>query len=285
MQWLNYQHLLYFWAVARRGSVTAASNELRLAAPRLSAQIRKLEESLGYKLLRRSGNRLVLTDAGVRVMPYAEEIFSLGQQVTELYQGTSHRTPLRLAVGTVDVLPRWLTYRLLEPALRQPQQFQVIFRKDRPERLMADLAAHDLDIVFSDVPVIPAMRTQFLTQLLGESGTSFYATQQIATSYLRNFPRCLEGAPADDSVQVRRTQIRLMKTGILANFTARPLLRLYAVIQCTALMTTLPSASGHVCLSPSLRRILMAGHQFVIPDWSKFSPTKVVNRNQYGETQ
>jgi LysR family transcriptional regulator, transcriptional activator of nhaA len=195
MQWLNYQHLLYFWAVARRGSVIAAANELRLAAPTLSAQIRKLEESLGHKLLRRSGHRLVLTDAGVRIMPYAEEIFSLGQQVTELFQGTTHRTPLRLAVGTVDVLPRWLAYRLLEPALRQPQQFQVTFRKDRPERLMADLAAHELDIVFSDVPVIAAMRAQFFTQLLGESGTSFYAVPQIAGSYLRNFPRCLEGAP------------------------------------------------------------------------------------------
>lgn len=195
MQWLNYQHLLYFWAVARRGSVTAAANELRLAVPTLSAQIRKLEESLGHKLLRRAGNRLVLTDAGARMMPYAEEIFSLGQQVTELFQGAGHRSPLRLAVGCVDLLPRWLTYRLLEPALRQPQQFQVMFRKDRPERLMADLAAHDLDIVFSDVPVLPAMRTQFSTQLLGESGTSFYAVPRIANSYLRNFPRCLEGAP------------------------------------------------------------------------------------------
>ncbi len=195
MQWLNYQHLLYFWAVARRGSVTAAATELRLAVPTLSAQIRKLEESLGHKLLRRSGNRLVLTDAGVRMMPYAEEIFSLGQQVTELFQGSGYHTPLRLAVGSVDVLPRWLTYRLLEPALRQPQKFQIVFRKDRPERLMADLAAHELDIVFSDVPVIPTMRAQFFTHLFGESGTSFYAAPRIANLYPRNFPRCLEGAP------------------------------------------------------------------------------------------
>ncbi len=63
MQWLNCQHLLYFWAAARRGSV-AAANELRLSGPTLSAQIRRLEESLGDKLLRRSGRRLVLTDTG-----------------------------------------------------------------------------------------------------------------------------------------------------------------------------------------------------------------------------
>jgi hypothetical protein len=38
-------------------------------------------------------------------------------------------------------------------------------------------------------------------------------------------------------------------------------------------------------LRPSLRKIVMAGHQFVSPDWTKFSPTNAVNNNQYGETQ
>jgi len=47
MEWLNYHHLLYFWTVARTGSVAAASKELRLAPPTISNQIGKLEESLG----------------------------------------------------------------------------------------------------------------------------------------------------------------------------------------------------------------------------------------------
>lgn len=195
MKWLNYQHLLYFWAVARRGSITAAADELRLSGPTLSAQIHKLEESLGEELLRRSGHRLVLTDGGRRLMPYAEEIFSLGQQVTELFQGSADGGGLRLAVGSVDVLPRWLTYRLVEPALRLPRQTQIVFRKDRSERLMAELAAHDLDIVFSDVPVVPAMRTQFFTHLLGECGMSFYAIPRVRERYGNHFPRCIEGAP------------------------------------------------------------------------------------------
>ena len=65
MEWLNYHHLLYFWMVAREGSVTRASSELRLAQPTISTQIRMLEESLGEKLFARQGRNLVLTDVGL----------------------------------------------------------------------------------------------------------------------------------------------------------------------------------------------------------------------------
>jgi len=33
MEWLNYHHLLYFWVVAKQGSIVAAGRELRLAHP------------------------------------------------------------------------------------------------------------------------------------------------------------------------------------------------------------------------------------------------------------
>lgn len=54
MAWLNYHHLLYFWTVARRGSVTAAAEELRLSAPTVSVQVRRLEQALSEKLFERS---------------------------------------------------------------------------------------------------------------------------------------------------------------------------------------------------------------------------------------
>ena len=53
MEWLNYHHLLYFWAVAKNGSVSRACEELRLAQPTISGQIRALEGILGEKLFAR----------------------------------------------------------------------------------------------------------------------------------------------------------------------------------------------------------------------------------------
>ena len=51
MEWLNYHHLLYFWVVAKEGTIAAACKEWNLAQPTIPAQLRVLEESLGAKLV------------------------------------------------------------------------------------------------------------------------------------------------------------------------------------------------------------------------------------------
>ena len=55
MDWLNFHHLRYFWAVAREGSLRAAAEKLHVSQPSISAQIRELEEALGEKLFQRVG--------------------------------------------------------------------------------------------------------------------------------------------------------------------------------------------------------------------------------------
>lgn len=81
MGWLNYHHLLYFWTVARSGSIVAASQELFLSQPAISTQIKSLEHVLGVALFARSGRGLVLTDAGEKAFAYADQIFRLGQEL------------------------------------------------------------------------------------------------------------------------------------------------------------------------------------------------------------
>lgn len=196
MNWLNYHHLQYFWTVARKGSVAAASSELRLAGPTISAQIRKLEDQLGGRLLRRTGNRLVLTDLGQLVLPIADEIFSLGRDITDLAHGHTRGRPLRLAVGIVDSFPKWLMYRLIEPALQLPAQIDLHCSEGRAERLLQQLVDNEIDVVLSDAP--PALKggaPQLFARPLGECGTGFYAAPRIAERYRRNFPDSLDGAP------------------------------------------------------------------------------------------
>ena len=57
MEWLNYHHLLYFWVVARQGSIARACQELNLAQPTISGQISTLEDNLGEKLFAREIGR------------------------------------------------------------------------------------------------------------------------------------------------------------------------------------------------------------------------------------
>ena len=119
MEWLNYHHLLYFWTVARIGSVSRAGEELRLTQATVSAQIKSLEAALAEKLFRRlAGRNLVLTDTGKVVFRYADEIFSLGQEMLGTLKGRPEGRLARLTVGVADVMPKLVAYQLIEPALK-----------------------------------------------------------------------------------------------------------------------------------------------------------------------
>jgi LysR family transcriptional activator of nhaA len=195
MEWLNYHHLHYFWAVAREGSLARACRELRLAPSTVSGQIHALEGSLGEKLFSRSGRQLVLTETGRVVFRNAEEIFTLGRELRDAVKGRPVGRPLSLVVGVADVVPKLVARRLLEPALRSPEPVRLVCREDKPERLFAELAVHNLDVVLSDAPVGPSIRIRAFSHLLGECGVTFLATPELAAAHKRKFPKSLDGAP------------------------------------------------------------------------------------------
>ena len=194
MEWLNYHHLLYFWSVARYGSIVRASQELRLAQPTISGQVRRLENVLDLKLFDRVGRNLVLTDAGRTVFRYADEIFSLGQDLMGTLKGRPSVRPLRLTVGVADVLPKVLVQKLLAPAFEIEKPIQLFCREDRVvEDFLGELASHELDMVLADRPVGPGIRVHAYNHLLGECGTTFLASPKLATVYRRGFPRSIDG--------------------------------------------------------------------------------------------
>lgn len=195
MEWLNYHHLFYFWVVARRGSIVKASEELLLAPPTISAQISQLEDYLGEKLFTRTGRRLVLTEVGKIAYGYAQEIFSLGRELTDTLKGRPTGRALKLQVGVADVLPKRLAYRLIEPALHLASPVRVICREDPPDRLLALLALHEIDLILSDAPFGPGISVRAYNHPLGECGAGFYARPKLAAAYRRKFPHSLNGAP------------------------------------------------------------------------------------------
>jgi len=208
MEWLNYHHLLYFWTVARTGGVSAASAELRLAQPTISGQLRLLEDHIGEKLFHRVGRRLELTDMGRMVYRYADEIFTLGRELTDAIRGRPTGRPLRFAVGIADQVPKLIAYRLMEPALKLPEPVRLVCQEDKPERLLADLAVHALDLVLTDSPLNPSINVRAFSHLLGECGTTIFGATALAARSRRGFPRSLDGAPflmPTDNTVLRRS--------------------------------------------------------------------------------
>lgn len=208
MEWLNYHHLYYFWIVAKEGSIAKACEELRLAQPTISGQLRMLEDDLGEKLFKRAGRGLALTEVGHMVYRYAEEIFSLGKEIKEVIKGAKPERAPRLVVGVTEVLPKLVAYRLLEPALQGSDPIQLVCWEGKLENLLAELAIHRLDIVLADAPLPPMFGIRAYSHLLVESGVSLMAPPQMAPKYRRRFPQSIKGAPfllPTDNTVLRRS--------------------------------------------------------------------------------
>ncbi|MCA9672622.1 MAG: transcriptional activator NhaR [Myxococcales bacterium] len=208
MDYPNFQHLLYFWTVAREGALVRGAKKLRLSPSTVSAQIHALEESLDAKLFERVGRGLRMTDMGRMVFRYAEEIFLLGRELVDTARGRPVDRPLNLHVGVADVVPKLVARKLLEPAMSLPDEIQMICHDGKPGQLLADLAMHHLDVVIVDAPIGPGVNIKAFNHLLGECDVEIFGTQRLFDRYRKGFPRSLDGAPfllPLDSTAIRRS--------------------------------------------------------------------------------
>ena len=194
MDWLNYHHLFYFWTVARAGSIARASQELRLAQPTISNQLKTLESHLGVKLLERQGRRLVLTDVGRTVLRYADDIFRTGQELQRAVKGLPTGQRLRLVAGVVDVIPKRMAALLLQPAVDAHPDLVLVCREGPLPQLLGALAVHELDVVIADVPASEEVKVKAFNHRLGDCGTTFFAGAKLA-HLKKGFPKSLQGAP------------------------------------------------------------------------------------------
>ncbi len=195
MAWLNYHHLLYFWTVAREGSITRATQKLHLTQPTISAQIKALEVSLGERLFERTHRRLVLTEVGQAVYRYAEEIFTLGRELQDFVASRPTGRPPLLTVGIADQVPKLVAYRLLAPVLGGSAPVRLVCREDKIERLFADLSASTLDLVLSDAPLTNHAGVRAFNHRLGHTRVRVFGVTALAKRYRKGFPQSLAGAP------------------------------------------------------------------------------------------
>jgi LysR family transcriptional regulator, transcriptional activator of nhaA len=195
MDWLNYHHLYYFYVVAKEGSIGRACEILHVSQPTISSQLRELGQALKAPLFRKHGRGLQLTDTGHAVLPYAEGIFALGQELKDAVNGRPVGRPARLRVGVVDVIPKLLVHNILRPALVGPSPVRLACSEGKLADLAAELVVHTLDLVVSDSPLPSNVRAKVFTHLLGESGVSVYGTADLARQYRDGFPTSLDGAP------------------------------------------------------------------------------------------
>jgi LysR family transcriptional activator of nhaA len=190
----NYKHLYYFWVVAKEGGISRAADKLDMAVQTVSAQVRELERSLGFALLKPAGRGLVLTDAGLAAMRQADQIFQLGEDLPARVRDAVSAPTVRLAVGICDALPKLVVHRLMRPALAEPN-LRLLCHEGNLDDLLGDLALHRLDVVLSDRPAPGNPNIKLYSHNLGSSTIGWYGTAQMQETAGKDFPRSLGDVP------------------------------------------------------------------------------------------
>jgi LysR family transcriptional regulator, transcriptional activator of nhaA len=195
VEFLNYHHLRYFWAVAQEGGLRKAAEKLHVSQPTISAQIAALEGVLGEKLFLRSARGLTLTETGHQAFSYAEEIFALGQDFLLSVKQRPTARPLRINIGIADSLPKLVSHEIIKPIFHLEHPVQAVCLENKAADLFAQLALYRLDMVLADEPAPSALPLQTFNHLLGESGVTFCAGRGLALKLRRQFPRSLDQQP------------------------------------------------------------------------------------------
>jgi LysR family transcriptional regulator, transcriptional activator of nhaA len=196
MNQLNFKHLRYFWMVGKTGSIVRASELLYLSPQSISGQLGDLEASLGVQLFRKVGRGLELTDMGRRIFNYADEIFSLGNELLEAAQNIeiSNSTPFR--IGITDSVPKLVAYRAIEPVFHIEEPTRLICKEGKLATLLSEMAVNHLDLVIADRPMPANINVRAYNHLLGESKLAIFAAKSLmdVNSNLP-FPQMLHNAP------------------------------------------------------------------------------------------
>lgn len=238
VDWLNYHHLLYFWTMAKEGSIKAACEKLGLAQPTISTQLKQLERRVGEKLYERVGRNLVLTEVGQVVFRYADEIFTIGEELVDTLNHRPTGRPQKLHVGIPEVLPKLIAFRLLEPVLSFDQDVRLVCKEGPMEQLLADLADHRLDVVLSDAPAGAFARVKVYNHELGRCGIGLFGVPALCQRYSDNIPDSLADAPF--MLPASGTELRRSVDSWLDHCDLRP--RILGEIDDTALLKVFAEA-------------------------------------------
>jgi len=144
--------LIVFEAVARLGSVTRAAEELHLAQPTVSMQMKKLAATLDVVLFEQRGRRLHLTAAGQALRESCLEAFALFQRAEEKLAAWRKQKPevLRLAA---EPEARAIAARLLATFCSRHPGVQASLHIAPREELLPRLAASEDDVYLFELEV------------------------------------------------------------------------------------------------------------------------------------
>jgi LysR family transcriptional regulator, low CO2-responsive transcriptional regulator len=135
------------------GSVTAAANRLNLTQPAVTLQLRNLQALAGLPLIQRTGDGMVLTDAGLNVLALAERVEAALLDCERSLDMIAGRSGGRVSIAAVSTAKYFVPFAIAAFSRRFPQ-VDVTLRIGNREDIREALRGYDLDIAIMGRPPV-----------------------------------------------------------------------------------------------------------------------------------
>lgn len=189
---MNYNHLYYFWNIAREESIKAAAAKLHLSQPTLSDQLKKFEETIEEKLFDRKGKRLVLNARGKIVFNHANKIFRIGNELADILQNKESKDNRVINIGFVPTIAKGRIYQILLPFLRHPELKMKVIEGEF-EFISRAFETNELDIVICEKPFFGTDKDISIQKFV--ASTFYVVCSKKYENEKENFPDCLSRIP------------------------------------------------------------------------------------------
>ena len=189
----NFNHLYYFYVVAKNGSFSEAARELRVSQSSISVQVKELENDLGHTLFHRVKTGVELTESGTAVFQHAEEIFHDVERIRSTLEEIEHQVTGSITVGTVNSIGIYVLPEILKTFKQAFPDAKVAIDFKRPREIIALVNTGRLDLAiltsnrkYAGLTAVPLRKTKMF--LVAPADHPLAAKSAITTTDLEAHP-------------------------------------------------------------------------------------------------
>jgi LysR family transcriptional regulator, hydrogen peroxide-inducible genes activator len=152
---MNLKDLKYLVALADTGHFGKAAERTFVSQPTLSAQLKKLEEYLGVKLVERQPNNVQLTDVGKEVVVRARRMLAEGDEIIALARNNTDPLAGKLRMGLIPTIGPYLLPRVTQKIRKTMPNLSLMLYEHQTEPLLKRLRDGEIDLGIMALPAEP----------------------------------------------------------------------------------------------------------------------------------
>ena len=151
---MNLKDLKYLVALADTGHFGKAAERCFVSQPTLSAQLKKLEEYLGVKLVERQPKNVQLTEVGRQIVTRARHMLDEGDEIVALARSNTDPFAGKLKMGLIPTIGPYLLPRVMQKIRKAVPQLGLMLYEYQTEELLKRLREGEIDLGVMALPVM-----------------------------------------------------------------------------------------------------------------------------------